>query len=132
MGLTREVDVNLLHQCFELDSYDNLLKPEFMTAVRNRRAAVLEERRKQAEEQRLLELKRLKEETMKCNVIAQRIALQEFLMERQVDIEEALDKYLVNEQEEAKAKDIKRADVESLFQEWLSGFMLTQPSDYFT
>lgn len=46
-----------------------------MTAVRNRRAAVLEERRKQAEEQRLLELKRLKEETMKCNVIAQRIAL---------------------------------------------------------
>jgi len=75
MGLTREVDVNLLHQCFELDAYDNLMKPEFMTAVRNRRAAVLEERRKEAEKQRLLELKRLKEETMKCNVIAQRIAL---------------------------------------------------------
>ena len=37
MGLTSEVDVKLLHQCFELDSFDNLLKPEFMNAVRKRR-----------------------------------------------------------------------------------------------
>ena len=97
MGLTREVDVNLLHQCFELDEYDNLLKPEFMTAVRNRRAAVLEERKKQAEEQRLLELKRLKEETMRCNVVAQRIALQEFLKEHEKDIEESIDKFVGND-----------------------------------
>jgi len=45
MGLTSEVDVKLLHQCFELDSFDNLLKPEFMNAVRKRRDALLEERR---------------------------------------------------------------------------------------
>ena len=75
LGLTSEVDVKLLHQCFELDSFDNLLKPEFMNAVRRRREHVLEERRKQAEEQRLAELKKLKEETMKCNIIAQRIAI---------------------------------------------------------
>lgn len=37
MGLTSEVDVKLLHRCFELDSFDNLLKPEFMNAVRMRR-----------------------------------------------------------------------------------------------
>ena len=37
MGLTSEVDVKLLHQCFELDSFDNLLKPEFMNAIRKRR-----------------------------------------------------------------------------------------------
>ena len=46
-----------------------------MNAVRRRREHVLEERRKQAEEQRLAELKKLKEETMKCNIIAQRIAI---------------------------------------------------------
>ena len=49
MGLTSEVDVKLLHQCFELDSFDNLLKPEFMNAIRQRREHILEERRKEAE-----------------------------------------------------------------------------------
>lgn len=80
MGLTSEVDVKLLHQCFELDSYDNLLKPEFMNAIRSRREALLEERRVHAESERLLELRRLKEETMKCNIIAQRISIQEYLL----------------------------------------------------
>jgi hypothetical protein len=37
MGLTDEVDISLLHQCFELDHYDNLLKPEFMDAIKKRR-----------------------------------------------------------------------------------------------
>lgn len=37
MGLTRNVDLKLLHECFELDPYDNLLKPELMDAVRLRR-----------------------------------------------------------------------------------------------
>jgi hypothetical protein len=46
MGLTSEVDVKLLHQCFELDSFDNLMKPEFMNAIRARREALLEEKRK--------------------------------------------------------------------------------------
>ena len=56
MGLTSEVDVKLLHQCFELDSFDNLLKPEFMNAVRQRREALLDEARKKAEENRLKQL----------------------------------------------------------------------------
>jgi hypothetical protein len=50
LGLTSEVDVKLLHQCFELDSFDNLMKPEFMNAIRKRRDFILEERRKQAEQ----------------------------------------------------------------------------------
>lgn len=83
LGLTSEVDVKLLRQCFELDSFDNLLKPDFMNAVRRRRDHLLEERRKQAEEQRLAELRRLKEETMSCNIIAQRIKLQEHLGARE-------------------------------------------------
>jgi hypothetical protein len=42
MGLTKEVDLKLLHKCFALDSFDNLLKPEFMEAVRARRAHLQE------------------------------------------------------------------------------------------
>ena len=40
MGLTKEVDVKLLHKCFELDAFDNLLKPEYMDAIRSRRALI--------------------------------------------------------------------------------------------
>ena len=74
MGLTSDVDSKILYECFELSSYDNLLKPEFMNAINKRREHLLEETRKEAEEQRLIELKRLKEETMKCNIISQRVA----------------------------------------------------------
>ena len=40
MGLTKEVDLKLLHKCFDLDAFDNLLKAEFMDAVRNRRELI--------------------------------------------------------------------------------------------
>jgi hypothetical protein len=49
MALTSEVDVKLLHQCFDLEAFDNLYKPEFMDAIKARRDYILEERRKQAE-----------------------------------------------------------------------------------
>ncbi len=37
MGLTKEVDLKLLHKCFDLDPFDNLLKADYMDAIRNRR-----------------------------------------------------------------------------------------------
>ena len=40
MGLTKEVDLKLLHKCFDLDAFDNLLKADFMDAVRARRALI--------------------------------------------------------------------------------------------
>lgn len=51
-----------------------------MNALSNRRRYIKESQRRQAEYQRMAELKKLKEETMKCNVIAHRIAIQEFLL----------------------------------------------------
>ena len=42
MGLTKEVDLKLLHKCFGLDSFDNLLKPEFLEGVRAGRQVLLE------------------------------------------------------------------------------------------
>lgn len=37
MGLTNEVDLMLLQKCFKLDAFDNLIKPDFMDAIRARR-----------------------------------------------------------------------------------------------
>lgn len=42
MGLTNEVDLKLLHKCFELDSFDNLLKAQYMDAIRARRQLLQE------------------------------------------------------------------------------------------
>jgi hypothetical protein len=60
MGLTNEVDTKLLHQCFELDQYDNLLKPDFMDAVRKRREYLIWQEQVDAEEKRINFLKKMK------------------------------------------------------------------------
>jgi hypothetical protein len=57
MGLTNDVDTKHLHECFELDCYDNLLKPEFMDAIRKRREYLIWEEQVAAEEKRIAFLK---------------------------------------------------------------------------
>ena len=75
MGLTKEVDVKLLHKCFELDSFDNLLKPEFMDAIRARRALIQAQNKRKADNEEIARKLKLKQETLRCNIIAQRMAL---------------------------------------------------------
>jgi hypothetical protein len=53
MGLTNEVDTTILHQCFELDSFDNLLKPDYMEAIRKRREYLIWQEQVEAEEKRI-------------------------------------------------------------------------------
>ena len=60
MGLTNEVDTSLLHQCFELDQFDNLLKPEYMDAIRRRREYLIWEAQVEAEKKRIEFLKQMK------------------------------------------------------------------------
>lgn len=75
MGLTKDVDLKLLHKCFDLDAFDNLLKAEFMDAVRSRRD-LIHAQIKRVEDNELIqkEITR-RQETQKCNIIAQRMAL---------------------------------------------------------
>jgi len=42
MCLTSDVDINVLAQCFQLDPYDNLLKPHYMKRVREHAQSVLQ------------------------------------------------------------------------------------------
>eukprot|EP01022_Parablepharisma_sp_SALTPOND_P008302 TRINITY_DN1355_c0_g1_i1.p1 TRINITY_DN1355_c0_g1~~TRINITY_DN1355_c0_g1_i1.p1 ORF type:complete len:1491 (-),score=241.80 TRINITY_DN1355_c0_g1_i1:5780-10252(-) len=73
MVVTKDVDIHMLHQCFKLESYDNLLKSDYMDAVRKRREAIRLEKLKVQEENRKEQLRRLKEETIvirsHCNLI---------------------------------------------------------------
>jgi hypothetical protein len=120
MGLTNEVDTTLLHQCFELDQYDNLLKPDFMDGLRKRREYLIWQASVEAEEKRINFLKQMKQETMRCHAISQRIALQEYLTTQEVqilkDIEEVSD--------EAVIKSLDRPRTEALLDSWLAGFSL--------
>lgn len=66
---------------------------------------------------------------MKCNIISQRICLQEHLIKQSDDIIKNLEDLLNNEEE---AKNLTQENVfQELFRHWLSGFQLYQPSDYF-
>jgi len=67
----------------------------------------------------------LKEETMKCNIIAQRITLQEYLMDREADILKDIDDWVSDEE---KIKTLDRATVETMLDGWLNEFTLVQPS----
>ncbi len=128
MGLTSEVDSKILYECFELGSYDNLLKPEYMNAINKRREHLLDDTRKLAEDERIIELKRLKEETMKCNIISQRVAFQEFCKAKKVEIMEEIEKYTSNEEE---AKNIKKPEAEEMMGRWFNDFKIAQPNEYF-
>ena len=129
MGLTSEVDTKLLHECFELDHYDNLLKPEFMDAIRKRREYLIWEQQKEAQENRIKFLKEMKHKTMRCSPIAQRIALQEYMIERGELINKEIDELLNGEEEKLKALD--RAAVEGMLDTWLEEFRLVQPDQFF-
>lgn len=128
MALTSDLDVKLLHQCFNLELNDNLYKPEFMDAVNRRRELLLSEKRQQEKEAREEEQRKLKEATMRSNIIAQRIALQEYILSKETEIKDRMEKVL-KEQEEA--KNLTRKDVEEMFEEILDEFETPQASEYF-
>lgn len=70
----------------------------------------------------------MKQETMKCNIIAQRISLQEYLIEREVDILKDIEEWTIDED---KLKTLDKATVKSMMTTWLSDFQLQQPSQFF-
>ena len=78
----------------------------------------------------ILNERKFKVETMLCNKIGQRISLQEHLMKRGDEILKTCDEFLANE-EESKEKLSKDFVVSELFDNWLDGFTVYQPTDYF-
>ena len=130
MGLTKEVDLKLLHKCFDLDAFDNLLKADFMDAVRARRD-LLRAQQKRVEDNLTIqkEITR-RQETQKCNIVAQRMALQEHLVQNADDIFKQIED-IVNNEEAYKLLD-KENTTGDYFDKWLNDFEIANPTgEYF-
>ena len=65
---------------------------------------------------------------MRCNIIAQRITLQEYLMDREADILKDIDEWVSDEE---KIKSLNRETVDTMIDGWLNEFQLVQPSQFF-
>ena len=100
-----------------------------MDIVREKRAQIVEKRRIEAEQRAKAEAKKLREETMVCNIIAQRIALQEHLLAKSADIFLRLDEKIASEEISHEAD--KRYVID-LISDWLQKFKIQQPSEYFS
>ena len=104
------------------------MKPDFMDAIRKRREYLIWQEQVEAEEKRINFLKQMKHETMQCNIIAQRIRLQEYLMEREPTINKEIDDWLADEDQ---IKTLNRDMVEDMISKWLEEFRILQPSEFF-
>jgi hypothetical protein len=67
---------------------------------------------------------------MRCNIIAQRMELQEHLSQRGDEINKLIDEFLANE-DDAKEKLSQEYVMNELFADWLSSYKIYQPTDYF-
>jgi hypothetical protein len=130
MGLTKDVDLKLLHKCFDLDAFDNLLKADFMDAVRARRDLIRAQIKREDDNQLIQKEITRRHETLKCNIVAQRMALQEHLIRNADDINKMLDDIMVNDEEKVKLD--KRLAISDYFDVWLNEFEISNPTgDFF-
>jgi hypothetical protein len=66
---------------------------------------------------------------MQCNIIAQRISLQEYLIEKEEEIMADIDAFTNGEPE--KLQELDANEVHNMFDKWLAEFELVQPSAFF-
>ena len=80
LGLTNNVDIKLLHKCFELDPFDNLLKADYMDAIRARRDLIRAQTTRKEENEKIEAAIIRRRKTLECSLIAQRMELQEHFL----------------------------------------------------
>ena len=72
---------------------------------------------------------------MRCNIVAQRMALQEHLASRLDDIMKEIDEWLGDETKAKEKLDRENGDFvfvkREIFARWLDGYTIANPSDYF-
>lgn len=128
MSLSSDIDYKLLVNAFELETYDNLFKPDFMTAVRDRRTEIQQVLEWQQELKRIERLKQLKQETMQCKWKGQRICFQHWMLAKENEIKQQMEGFITNKEQ---AKTLTRPIVEKMIDSWVLGFHYNQPSALF-
>jgi hypothetical protein len=100
-----------------------------MDAIRKRREYLIWEAQVEAEKKRIEFLKQMKQETMNCHAISQRITLQEHLIEGSEEILKEIDEWMSGEDD--KIKGLDKPQVEAMIDTWLANFRILQPSQFF-
>jgi hypothetical protein len=82
LSISTDINVNFLIKNFELETYDNLLKPDFMEAVNYKRQLISQEKKKKMELEQEKIQKEYEQEITKCEKISQRILLQKYVISK--------------------------------------------------
>ena len=82
LSISTDINVNFLIKNFELETYDNLLKPDYMEAVNYKRQLIAKEKEKKMEMERKKLEKEYEQEITKCEKISQRILLQKHVISK--------------------------------------------------
>jgi len=128
MSLSTDIDYKLLGENFDLEIYDNLFKPELMSAIRDRRAEILEENKYKNGLLMKEKAKRIKDEIMQCKWKGQRLCLQQYMQAKDAEIKFQLDNFITNKEQ---AKTLNKLAVEKMIDQWVSTFQFNQPSSLF-
>jgi hypothetical protein len=125
MSISTEIDYRLLSSCFELSLYDNMLKEDYMNAVREKEAEIEDNRAWEAAEERRLKMEQLRIEQHKCRIIGQRLCLQQYCMDKEMEIKLEIES-LKNNEEQIKA--LNHDKVSEMIGRWMKDFTLNSPS----
>ena len=82
LSISTDINVNFLIKNFELETYDNLLKPSYMEAVNYKRQLIAEEKNKKIEFEKKKIQHEYEQEITKCEKISQRILLQKYIISK--------------------------------------------------
>ncbi len=126
MSVSKDLDYKLLAEGFELDQYDNLLRSDFMEAVKDRKDDIILKQQYDELDQRREIDKKILEEKMLTSYWGQRIALQQYMKAKEQQAQADMDLFISSEENN---KTLTREGVEKMLDEWLTDFKLTQPGD---
>ena len=79
LSISTDINVNFLIKNFELETYDNLLKPDFMEAVNYKRQLIAQQKKEKMEMERKKLEQEYEREITRCEKISQRILLQKYI-----------------------------------------------------
>lgn len=128
MSISKDIDYKLLFEGFELEQYDNLLKSDYMEALKDRKDEIALTQQYQDLDTKRAIAKELFEEKMRSSHWGQRITLQQYLKTREAQALQEMEVFISSEENN---KTLTRDGVEKMLDDWLSEFRLYQPKEIF-
>ena len=123
LSISTDINVNFLIKNFELETYDNLLKQDYMEAVNYKRQLIAEKKNKKL----LSDQKRIQheyeQEITKCEKISQRMLLQKYIMK----CAEKIDKIDDIEKAATSKEELTKEAAEGIIEDVLKDYKILYP-----